>query len=366
MKITFDNQIFNWQSYGGISRYFSRLAGELVVLGQDVKVIAGIHSNYHLSSLPAKVVDGIKVSGYPRYSNRILRSLNQQYAGLKTSMKPPDVIHETYFSQGPSRGHVPRVATVYDMIHELFPDAFPDGDRTSDWKRETLARVDHIISISESTKQDLIKIFGIEERKITVVHLGVDSGFASYSPDSNLKVQRPYLLFVGARGGYKNFNVAVRAIASSKRLLKDFDLIAFGGPPLNSEEIEVVSGLGLSEQQVRHVSGGDDLLARLYSQASALVYPSLYEGFGLPPLEAMVCSCPVVSSNSSSLPEVIGGAAEFFQASECEALSTAIENVVYSPARTEELKALGLDRAKLFTWRECALNSINVYKKISG
>lgn len=367
MKIAFDHQTFNWQSYGGISRYYTVLAQELLKQGQDVRVFAGVHRNNYLSDLPKKVVSGVKLKKYPLLTNRIFQAFNYYLASYQINHWQPDVIHETYYSFMPSpKASVPRVTTVYDMIHELYPRMFYSWDRTSDWKRKTLDRVEHIISISHSTKKDLIDILGVDENKISVVHLGVDMSFFRYPNKKESETQRPFLLHVGGRGSYKNFSSTLHAMAYSQRLKKDFDLIAFGGGSFNKDEQSLIYRLGFRGEQVRQIGGCDEVLKALYHQASAFVYPSLYEGFGLPPLEAMACSCPVISSNTSSMPEVIANAAEYFQPTEIDELTNSIEKVVYSPARIKELKLLGLDRVKFFSWGNCSKKTLGVYKKIIG
>ncbi|MEH6544554.1 MAG: glycosyltransferase family 1 protein [Porticoccaceae bacterium] len=367
MKIAFDHQIFNWQSYGGVSRYYTTLAQELRRQGQDVGIFAGVHCNNHLSVLPSEVVSGMRLEKYPPKTNRFFQLFNHYAANYQINRWQPDIIHETYYSsRPPPKTTVPRITTVYDMIHELYPQMFFAKDKTGDWKRKTFDRVAHIISISHSTKRDLMDLFGVEEDKISVVHLGANLSFSRYPSEQESDVQSPFLLYVGERGTYKNFNSVLRAIVKSKRLRNDFNLIAFGGGYFKDDELSLIASLGFKDNQVRQVAGGDDVLASLYHRASAFVYPSLYEGFGLPPLEAMACLCPVISSNTSSMPEVIGEAGEYFNPMDIDTMTIAIEKVVYSSIRTEELRALGRNRVKLFSWEKCAEETLEVYKKIMG
>lgn len=368
MKIAFDHQIFNLQSYGGISRYYTVLAQELLNLKQDVRIFSGVHRNNYLQDLSSDVVKGVKLTSYPPKTARVFQIFNHYLVDHQINNWKPELVHETYYSLIPfSRSSILRVTTVYDMIHELFPETFSVRDQTSNWKRKTFDRVDHIISISQSTKNDLIELFGIDEDKISVVHLGVDAAsFSDYRPRINNTSERPFLLHVGGRAGYKNFSAVLSAMASSKQLKNDFDLVAFGGGIFTTDEKALISSLEFTEGQVRQVGGHDDTLIELYHQATAFVYPSLYEGFGLPPLEAMACSCPVISSNTSSMPEVIGDACEYFTPSSVDDIRRAIESVVYSSNRIVELKKLGLERVQLFGWDKCARETLNIYKKIVG
>jgi glycosyltransferase involved in cell wall biosynthesis len=171
-------------------------------------------------------------------------------------------------------------------------------------------------------------------------------------------------LYVGARGGYKNFERFVRAFALSQRLHQEFDLLCFGGGPLQTAERQMIADAGLGPDQVVQMGGGDEILAALYQQAAALVYPSLYEGFGIPPLEAMAVGCPVICSNSSSLPEVVGDAAESFDPLDQEAMLAAMEAVLASPTQRSALVAAGRIRYQQFTWKKCARETEAIYRKL--
>lgn len=355
------------QSFGGISRYYKILAEELIKLGHDINIFAGMHRNHYLDGIRAEVVKGFKIPQYPPKTSRIFAWVNHGLAEALMRNWRPDIIHETYYSSLPRLNNKSfRVTTVYDMIHELFPDQFSVRDKTTERKKSTFSRVNHIISISESTKRDLIDLFGISDEKISVVHLGVDfSAFMNARSTFNY-THKPYILFVGNRGGYKNFDGFLKAFASSERLKADFDIVAFGGGSFIDNEKTLFKTLGLKEAQVRHVGGDDQKLASVYSMAHVFVYPSLYEGFGLPPLEAMASGCPVISSNTSSMPEVVGVAGEYFNPSVIEDMRHAIERVVYSDQRRIELVNLGYENIKNFSWHDCARKTLEVYKEVIG
>ena len=146
--------------------------------------------------------------------------------------------------------------------------------------------------------------------------------------------------------------------------MKDFIIVAFGGGSFSSSEIQLLKTLGIQEGQIIHVSGDDAKLANYYYNASAFIFPSLYEGFGLRVLEAMSLDCPVISSNTSSMPEVIGDAAEYFDPKSEEQIVHAIENVVFSETRRKELIMKGRKRHKRFTWKKCADETFEVYKQL--
>ena len=164
--------------------------------------------------------------------------------------------------------------------------------------------------------------------------------------------------------GYKNFSRLLQAFAASERLKNDFSLVCFGGRGLSGAELDEINSLGFARNRIVQVAGDDRVLANLYQYASILVYPSLYEGFGIPPLEAMSFKCPVACSYTSSLPEVAGDAAEYFDPLDTESIRSAIETVVYSTDKSATLIARGLVRLKLFSWEACAQQTKAVYASL--
>ena len=366
MKIAFDYQIFSQQSYGGISRYYSRLATELLKLEQDVSIFAGLHRNNYLSNLPNGLVKGRKLSKYPPKTAKLRQYANHYWLNYQINAWKPQVIHETYYSIVSSTSkRIPRIVTALDMIHELFSGMFNKNDPITRRKKNAFKRVDHIISISHNTKKDLIELFGISSEKISVVHLATDVSVPNQY-HSSVKHSKPFLLYVGPRSGYKNFLGFLKAVSQSQKLINEFDIVAFGGGYFISEELNKIKSFGFKEGQVRQISGDDSVLLSLYQEAVAFVYPSLYEGFGIPPLEAMACRCPVICSNTSSLPEVVGEAGEYFNPNEVEDIKFAIENVVFSEQYSEVLKNKGLQRVKNFSWEKCSNETLKIYNNKVG
>lgn len=144
----------------------------------------------------------------------------------------------------------------------------------------------------------------------------------------------------------------------------DFDIVTFGGPVFLTSERILMKSLGYSDGQVQHRVGNDDALGDFYRSATGLVYPSKYEGFGIPPLEAMAHNCPVICSNSSSLPEVVGDAGEYFLPDEIDDMRHAIEAVAYSDQRREALRRSGLARISRFSWEKCARETLDIYQTV--
>jgi glycosyltransferase involved in cell wall biosynthesis len=367
MRIAFDCQAFVLQSNGGISRYFTRIAQGLMNMEQQVRVFAPLHRNHHLPSLPQESIYGRYTNRYPPKTTRLFLALNQLKSRSRIARWKPDLVHETYYARfGSAPRECPTVITVYDMIHELFQNEIPFTDNTTRNKRIAINRADHVLCISENTKLDLMRLHGTPASKLSVVHLGFDQFVAReglLAPHT--LSSKPFLLYVGNRAGYKNFAGLLKSAAASKRLISDFDIIAFGGEKFSSAELRLIRSLGFAENQVRHKSGDDSLLGNLYSLARAFVYPSIYEGFGIPPLEAMAHHCPVISSNTSSMPEVIGAAGEYFNPIDTDDMSHAIEAVVYSDSRIDELIKLGERQLTAFSWNKCTQETLNVYRSLT-
>lgn len=367
MKIIYDPQIFYTQEYGGISRYFCALASQMASFADvDVRVVAPLHVNVFLKQLGNHIAVGQYVRRLPR-TGRIISTLSAALFRPIARMMGPDVVHETYYARNPTcSGKTLRVLTVYDMIHERCSDSFSVNDPTSHIKAEAIHRADHIFCISENTRRDLLEIHQLPEDRVTVTYLGYDALPQSELTAADLVGTAPYLLHVGGRHGYKNFDGLLRAFAASSWLRGEVRLVCFGSIAFSRKELDLIAALGLSELKVIHLGGGDDRLAALYKGAAAFVYPSLYEGFGISPLEAMSLNCPVVCSNTSSIPEVVGGAGEYFNPLHIESIRAAIERVLQSSSRRAELVALGQLRCKLFSWERCAQQTFNMYQRLAA
>jgi glycosyltransferase involved in cell wall biosynthesis len=366
MRIAFDHQTFTQQRYGGISRYYAKLAENLLHLDQCVGIFAPLYCNAYLPLLSKGTVHGYDFGNYPEKTNRIFQLVNGILARRQIKRWKPSILHETFYSdKSIDCGASAKVITVFDMIYELFKHDYNGSTYKPDIKKMAIERADHIICISNNTKLDLMRLLGVPESKISVVLLGFDHFQNAYEKSKIVQWEdKPYLLYVGNRDKYKNFSAMLKEVASSSKLLNDFDIIAFGGPKFTKSEWLYSKSLGFGDNQIKHVSGDDIALRDVYQSATAFIFPSLYEGFGIPPLEAMANNCPVVSSNTSSMPEVIGNAAEYFDPYVKGSMLQAIERVVYSNARTSVLKTLGHKRLPHFSWEKCAKETLQIYKKL--
>ena len=366
MRVAFDQQVFLLQEYGGISRYVCSLASGLAKIHDvDVTILAPLHHNGHLDALRGDLTWGWRVPCFPKTA-RFVCSASAWLARQAMRRFRPDIVHETYYSADAfaPRG-ARRVITVYDMIYERFPSEFSGGQLTAA-KKISVSRADHVVCISESTRRDLIDILGIAAERVSVVYLGYDGlSLSVVSGEPRLQGDtRPFLLFVGNRGGYKNFGSLLQAFASSSFLRNNFTVVCFGGGVFLSDELSLIRELNLGDNKVRHLGGGDEVLVRLYQQATAFVCPSRYEGFGIPLLEAMSLGCPVICSNTSSIPEVVGDAGEYFDPDDPESMRAAIESVLESRARRAELVTKGHARCALFSWTRCVEETHAIYRSL--
>jgi glycosyltransferase involved in cell wall biosynthesis len=366
VKVAYDYQIFISQKFGGVSRYFFELANHLVAFNHE-RVSCLINSpvyvnGYLRNSNKDLMIKGASVPTIPKIG-RIYRQINQHMSPIAFLRWWPDIVHETYYSPksvAPTGSKI--VLTVYDMIHELYPDYFSARDRTREYKKIAVERADHIICISENTQNDLIRLLGVAPEKTTVVHLG----FALIQFDQAVLAlqNRPFILYVGSRGGYKNFERLLAAYAAHPELRDNYDLIAFGGGAFKPQELELIRCLHVPLTQVRQMGGDDGLLAALYRQAAMFVYPSLYEGFGIPPLEAMSFNCPVACSSTSSIPEIVGNAAIQFDPLDTDSIANALVSLTSDSALRAKLIELGRARVAKFSWEQCAKQTLDVYQDL--
>jgi len=366
LRVIFDHQTFTLQEFGGISRYFCALATELARCPDTrAKIVAPLHINKYLTQLPPALVCGWYVPRRPKLLRDLGRALSFSLFPALARRLRPDIVHETYYAARPTyREGAKRVLSVFDMTHEKLIGEFSKSDDTATLKREAVQRADRIICISENTRRDLLDTLSVPADRVSVTYLGYDSLRAQGQTAAALVGPAPYILHVGARKGYKNFAALARAFASSASLRRDYRLVCFGSRDFTSAERALFAELALKDQEVVHLAGGDDRLAALYEGAAAFVYPSRYEGFGIPPLEAMSLDCPVVCSRSSSIPEVVGEAGEYFDPDDHESIRDAIERVVHSVERRRDLIALGRERCRLFSWERCARETHDIYRTL--
>jgi glycosyltransferase involved in cell wall biosynthesis len=335
--------------------------------GVEAKIFAPLHFNQNLNSATEISDKGYRLPKLNPKFFRIALMAGNFLARKSINAFHPEILHETYFSLDE---YCPvgakRVITVYDMIHEKYADSFEGSMGTSNPKKIAAQRADHVICISESTRQDLVNICHIPIEKTSVIYLGADEIFSPISQDIDTQVNLPknFLLYVGKRGGYKNFKGFLKAFAASSYLKNNYSIVCFGGGVMDSSELAVADLIGLRPNQLVHHFGSDDFLASIYRQAQALIYPSIYEGFGLPPLEAMASGCPVICSNTSSMPEVVGDAGEYFDPLSQDSMMESMERVLSSSKSKDNLISNGYLQASKFSWEKCAKETMKEYQKL--
>ena len=362
MKVWFDHQIFSIQRYGGVSRYFVELLhGLRQIQGIEADVIAPAHVNAYLSGNDSHHPLSFALP-FPKRGLRYRPALTAPLFSLANWIGSPDVIHETHYMLGSThlskRARV--VTTCHDMIFEKHPEWVPGSADRAALKRKTFERADAIICISNHTRDDLIEIYPDLESKVATVYHGVDH---TPAPDSApVDLPKPYLLYVGMREGYKNFDAMIKALGRSNLLRENFHLVCFGGGPLSAAERRMSLEAGFPPERIRHYSGSDSLLAYFYKHAAAFVFPSLYEGFGMPLAEAMAQGCPIACSNASCFPEICGDAAVYFDGQDIDDMRNVIETLVGQP-RDQTQVAL-TNRSRHFSWKRCVSETACVYNSI--
>ncbi len=230
-------------------------------------------------------------------------------------------------------------------------------------KEMYLKNCELIFSISNSASEDAKRIYELPNLQTRLTYLAQSNTFSANSEIRNMR-QDKYVLFVGNREGYKQGNILIEAFSMIKDLT-EINLLFVGGGKFSSTELELITNLGVSDR-VSQVDANDIELNEIYTQAELYVMPSLYEGFGLPALEAMAADCPVLLSNTSSLPEVGGTAARYFSAGDKDSLAAAMREILTNNELMRSMKVAGAKRVKEFSWTKCAEQTANAYRAAIG
>ena len=266
------------------------------------------------------------------------------------------------------------VVTIFDFSFILYPQWHPK-ERINDFEEyfwKNLKRSDRIIVISDYIKKEGVNL-GLPEEKLRTIHLGIDHEvFKTYPPQDlqllrkHYKLPEHFILFVGSIEPRKNLENLVRSyINLDEGIRKDIKLVLAGFKGWENKEIMALLKEGKSD--VLYLGYlPDKELGELYNLATLFVYPSMYEGFGLPPLEAMACCCPVVASNVASLPEVCGDAALYVDPHDVNSIAEGIHKVLTDDDLRQSLIEKGLERAKLFSWEKSAKEHIKVFEEVLG
>jgi len=358
LRVLYDHQIFSSQPQGGVSRYFAELVRGLPSLGVGVQTGWDYTANRYLHEANPRFRDwapGLRFKGKAHLTGWWNRGASQR--ALRSSEW--DLFHPTYYDPYflPLLKGRPFVLTIHDMTHELYPEGLSDRGVVPARKRMLANRARLVIAVSENTRADAIRLLGLDPAKVVTVPHGNSLRPGLVVP-AKVPADPGYWLYVGTRSGYKNWALVVEALA--QRANATDRLVMVGGGPLTNAERRQLDLAGLGSRAVQ-TGASDAELAGWYRGAQALIYPSKYEGFGMPLLEAMAWGCPVVAARASCLPEVGGDAALYFAPESCGDLVTQLERLS-DPAECQSYRAAGLAREALFGWRQTLAATAAVYQ----
>lgn len=370
MKVLYDHQAFTGHMYGGVARYFYELINQYNYnQALAYKLSLQFSNNEYIKDkafVPHRRYEWMSES---RLGNQFASLLNRAYSVHCIQEGQFDVFHPTYYHKYflDYIGSKPFVLTFHDATSERYGEQFPAvGDHLPELKKKLLQRADRIITVSEYSKQELQRFFDIHPDRVQVIYLGTSLGTNGSAVLNGAEIAKepfPYLLYVGKRSLYKNFNGFFDAIRPILKRHPDIHLICAGGGEFTREELTRFDAAGLLNRvHFRPIT--DSSLLRLYQQALAFVFPSLNEGFGIPVLEAFQGGSPALLSNRSSLPEVGGDAALYFDPEDAESMAAVVEMVLFDDALRAELRQRGYERVHSFSCEKTAAQTLTVYQSL--
>lgn len=369
MRIILDPQIFNQQTYGGISRYYAEVFSVLSEK-KDIEIVLPLYKsdNVYISKTQLLIknkllnwfydsLTALKISTRSLRKKKSDRLLNKIFEENAFDLFVPTYYNPYFLDKIKGK---PFVLTVYDMIHELMPQYFEnDPYNVVEFKSKLIEKATKIIAVSHNTKKDIIRFFPqIDPSKIVVIYHG-----SSIKIEPEVKVNLPssYILYVGSRANYKNFKFLVTAIAPLLKANPKLNLLAAGGGKWDDDEINWIKSLGL-EKQIIQKNFKEKELGYFYQNAELFVFPSLYEGFGIPVLEAMACGCPIVLTKHGSFPEVAGEAGVYFDSNSAIDLQNKIQMLLDNEEIKADFVKKGLQQVKRYDWKDAAEQCLKVYQ----
>lgn len=353
MNIVIDNVIFAWQKSGGISVVWHEIIKRML----DMKQFRG-----KLQFINFEGSDGNMFFRDLAISDRqvALRQSKKwfgvkRYFSQKYFSEEPFIYHSTYYRVCSNMKAV-NIVTVHDFTYEKFTHGLKRWLHS--WsKRRALLRADHIICVSESTKNDLLEFIPeVPSDRVHVVYNGASEDFHKLSDDCRHMGEKPYLVFVGNRAAYKNYALAVKTAS-----LAGMKLLIVGGKLSDAELAITHEHLKDNFEELGRID--NDALNRLYNNAFALIYPSAYEGFGLPVVEAQKAGCPVLALNTSSISEIVGNRDQLVTEASPEAFVRQIERLKQLDYRNEIVDQ-GLKNAKRYSWDNTVRQYVSLYENI--
>lgn len=365
--------ILSWsidRSRTGVDNYLYSLLNEMHKLGYS-KNIDLIHHKKNNDPIYNEFNE-ILIPKIPLLTNTIGMPLAVKNSGVDILHFPFHWINQTtpfFINYG-----VKKILTIHDLTPILFPEMFKFhiGRSWAFLLNIIKKQVDFIIVDSYNTREDCIKYLGIPENKIGVTHLAADSRYCPLKDNFKEDLKRDYninynfILHVGTVEARKNITSILKSLYKIKKRGLNYKLVNIGAMGWKHENVlEEIQKLNLQDDVIFPGYVPDDDLIKFYNAADLLVYPSFYEGFGLPPLEAMACGTPVITSNTSSLPEVVGEAGIMVDPLDVDALTESIYQVLTNPNLQKDMQKNGLERSKMFTWEKTAKKTWKIYEMIN-
>ena len=361
MRVFYDHQILYLQKYGGISRYFHELIRHLISMYPDdsFDIKAAISQNYYFR-------DMVPQRRLFRHGNRFINNVFMKYEILRADVagKGIDIIHPTYYMPEYLDEWMRKRSRLVITVHDMTYEHYMQSDKgIIEARRKLFLQADGIITVSENTRNDLLNIYpGLGSKPVcTIYHGCIDP--VGKACDPAIPLPGEYILYVGSRSGYKDFPMLIKAFAAIADKYGSVSIICAGGGEFGAKEKKLISEAGL-EGRVIQRSMSDGELSLAYKNAICFVYPSQYEGFGLPILEAFENSCPVILRNASCFPEIAGDAALYFD--DVEELSESISSMIDDKEKREELSEKGTGCLQRYSWEKAAEETYDFYGKILG
>jgi len=360
MKIFYDHLIFSLQRYGGVSKYFCELLKNIDKNKWYCPVL--FSNNEYLESSDIIKQKDLFFHKNIKGKGRIMLELGKGYTVFSALKKKFDIYHQTHFDDFllPFVKNKKIVTTFHDINFSRFPSKGFFWKNIVKQQQTIIDKADKVIAVSHSTRADMLNTFSIDESKIVVIHHGVDKEKKELKKERI--IEQPYILYVGLRKDFKNFNNFAKAFSIVCKKNKNIELICTGKDFNKGEQAFLEENNILSKAKV--IAASEQIMAMLYRDAEMFVYPSIFEGFGMPILEAMVYSCPVVLSNSSCFPEIAQDAGIYFDPYNPEDIADKILLVLEDSNLRNKIIKLGQERLAHFSWEKCAVEHMNVYKAL--
>jgi len=381
MNLLVDCIIFRKEPSGGIARLFREILPRMCDLEPNLQISLMVdgpllqdlpsHPQIRIIKTPP-VKRNIRVKGIWRYVVYPFRRVASMTWNITRSLwlgqGEGTIWHSTYYTR-PSFWRGMQVVSVYDMIHENFPDLYSDPlDRIArTQKRRSINHAHAVICISETTCKDVRRYYNVDDDKLHVIPIAFNPVFRRLGSiekndvkfNKRTMIPEPFFLYIGTRSHHKNFLGLIDAFKNWEGNSNSY-LVVVGLPWSNNEE-RLLKNLGMSEQVILLNNVDDQTLCILYNLASALVFPSIYEGFGIPLVEAMACGCPVVASRIPSTLEVAGEIPIYFEIHKPETFVAALDNV-FQEGKTSERVIRGLERVRMYSWDRTAQQTLDIYR----